>query len=103
LIYNVRWIFTEKQIPRQNEKLIRKCKMQALLTESLPGAPKSQHLRLHIIKNKVNTKDRGAPKSTGVTSGDKAGHLPPGAALWGRQIEVGMLRTNYEMLNVSAC
>jgi len=73
LIYNVRWIFTEKQIPRQNEKLIRKCKMQALLTESLPGAPKSQHLRLHIIKNKVNTKDRGAPKSTGVTSGDKAG------------------------------
>jgi len=29
--------------------------------------------------------------------GCKRGHLPPGAALWGRQIEVGMLRTNYEM------
>jgi len=29
--------------------------------------------------------------------GDKGGHLPPGAALWGGQIEVGMLRTNHEM------
>jgi len=27
--------------------------------------------------------------------GGKGGHLPPGAALWGRQIKVGMLRTNY--------
>jgi len=34
---------------------------------------------------------------------NKGGHLPPGAALWGRQIEVGMLGTNYEMLNVSGC
>jgi len=33
--------------------------------------------------------------------GGKGGHLPPGAALWGRQIEVGMLRTNYEISNVS--
>jgi len=33
--------------------------------------------------------------------GVKAGHLPQGAALWGRQIEVEMLRTNYEMSNVS--
>jgi len=38
---------------------------------------------------------------SGVTMGVKAGHLSPGAALWGRQIEVGMLRTNYEMSNVS--
>jgi len=29
--------------------------------------------------------------------GGKGGHLPLGAALWGRQIEVGMLPTNYEM------
>jgi len=33
--------------------------------------------------------------------GGKGGHLPPGAALWGRQIEVRMLETNYEMLNVT--
>ena len=33
--------------------------------------------------------------------GARGGHLPPGAALWGRQIEVGMLRTKYEMSNVS--
>jgi len=33
--------------------------------------------------------------------GGKGGHLPPGAALWGCQIEVGMLRTNYEMSNIS--
>ena len=30
---------------------------------------------------------------SGVTKGCKGGHLPPGAALWGRQIEVGMLRS----------
>jgi len=35
--------------------------------------------------------------SSGVTRGGKGGHLPPGAALWGRQIEVGILRTNYEI------
>ena len=29
--------------------------------------------------------------------GGKGGHLPPGAALWGRQIEVGMLRIKYEI------
>jgi len=28
---------------------------------------------------------------------------PPGAALWGRQIEVGMLGTNYEMSNAIEC
>jgi len=33
--------------------------------------------------------------------GGQGGHLSPGAALWGRQIEVGILRTNYEMSNVS--
>jgi len=38
-----------------------------------------------------------------VTRGVRGGHLPPGAALWGRQIEVGMLRTEYEMSNVSGC
>jgi len=38
-----------------------------------------------------------------VTRGGKGEHLPPGAALWGRQIEVGMLRTNYKMSNVSGC
>jgi len=27
----------------------------------------------------------------------KGGHLPPVAAFWGRQIEVGMLRNNYEI------
>jgi len=35
--------------------------------------------------------------------GGKGGHLPPGAALWGRQIDVGMLRTNNEISNVSGC
>jgi len=40
---------------------------------------------------------------SGVTRGGKGGHLPPGAALWGRQIEVGMLRSYYEMSNVSGC
>jgi len=40
---------------------------------------------------------------SGVTNGVKGGHLPPGAALWGLQLEVGMLRTNYEMSNVSGC
>jgi len=35
--------------------------------------------------------------------GGKGGHLPPGAELWGRQIEVGIIRTNYEMSNVSGC
>jgi len=30
---------------------------------------------------------------SGVTKG---GHLPPGAAFWGRQIEVGILRNNYK-------
>jgi len=29
--------------------------------------------------------------------GDKGENLPQGAALWGRQIEVGILRTNYEI------
>ena len=38
-----------------------------------------------------------------VTRGGKGGHLPPGAELWGRQIEVGMLRTNYEMSNANGC
>ena len=37
---------------------------------------------------------------SGVTRGGKGGHLFPGAALWGRQIEVGMLRVNYEVSNV---
>ena len=32
--------------------------------------------------------------------GGKGGRLPMGAALWGHQIEVGMLRANYEMSNV---
>ena len=35
--------------------------------------------------------------------GGKGGHLPPGAAFWGRQIEVEMLRNNYEISNVSGC
>jgi len=39
------------------------CEMQGLIIESLPGPPRLQHLPLHIIKNKFNTKDRGAPKS----------------------------------------
>jgi len=34
---------------------------------------------------------------TGVTRGGKVGHLPPGAAFWGRQIEVSMLSNNYEI------
>jgi len=34
--------------------------------------------------------------------GGKGEHLPPGAALWGRQIEVGMLRTNYMKCQMSA-
>jgi len=38
-----------------------------------------------------------------VTRGGKRGHLPPGAAFWGRQIEVGMLSNNYEMSNVNGC
>jgi len=38
-----------------------------------------------------------------VTRGGKGGHLPPGAAFWGRQIEVGMLSNNYEMSNVNGC
>jgi len=33
--------------------------------------------------------------------GGQRGTSSPGAALWGRQIEVGMLGTNYEMSNVS--
>jgi len=41
--------------------------------------------------------------SSGVTKGGKAGHLLPGAAFWGRQIKVGMLRSNYEISNVSGC
>jgi len=40
---------------------------------------------------------------SGVTKGDKGGDLPPGTALWGRQIEVGMIRTNYGMSNVCGC
>ena len=38
-----------------------------------------------------------------LTKGAKGGHLPPGAALWESQIEVGILGTNYEMLNVRGC
>ena len=34
---------------------------------------------------------------------NKGGHLPPSTALWGRQIEVGMLWTNYEMSNIRGC
>jgi len=40
---------------------------------------------------------------SGITRGGKGRHLPSGAALWGCQIEVGMLRTNYEMSYVSRC
>jgi len=36
-----------------------------------------------------------------VTWWGQGGTSVPGAALWGRQIEVGMLRTNYEMSNIS--
>jgi len=39
---------------------------------------------------------------SGVTRG-QGRHLSTGTALWGRQIEVGMLRTNYEMSNLSRC
>jgi len=34
---------------------------------------------------------------SGVTRRGMGGHLPPGAAHWGRQIEVGMLRTKCQM------
>jgi len=40
---------------------------------------------------------------SGVTRGEMGAHLPLGAALWGRQTEVAMLRTNYEMSNVIGC
>jgi len=41
---------------------------------------------------------------SGVTKRGKGGHLPQGAAFWGRQIEVAMLRTNYEMsMDVNNC
>jgi len=41
---------------------------------------------------------------SGVTrGGGKGGHLPPTAELWGRQIEIRMLRTNYKMSNASGC
>jgi len=33
----------------------------------------------------------------------KGGHLPLGAPFWGSQIEVGMLRNNYEISNLSGC
>jgi len=39
---------------------------------------------------------------SGVTKGGQ-GDLPPGAAYWGRTIEVGMLHNNYKMSNASAC
>jgi len=42
-------------------------------------------------------------QSSGVTRGGKGRYLPPVAALWGRQIEVGICRTIYEMSNVSGC
>jgi len=43
-------------------------------------------------------KDSHRPATdSGVTREGKGGSLPPGAPLWGRQTEVGMLRTNYEM------
>jgi len=44
------------------------------------------------------------PQTSGVTrEGGKGGHLPPGAAFWGRQIEVSMSSNNYEMSNVNGC
>ena len=42
--------------------------------------------------------------SSGVTrGGGKGGHLLPGAAFWGRQIEIEILSNNYEMSNVNGC
>jgi len=34
---------------------------------------------------------------------NKGGHLPPGAALRGRQTEVGLLRTNCKISDVNGC
>jgi len=48
---------------------------------------KRQRLPLQYVTCNVNS---------GVTKG---GHLPPGAAFWGLQIEGGMLRNNYKMSN----
>jgi len=40
--------------------------------------------------------------TSGVTKG-KGRHMPQGAAFCGRQIEVGILRNNFEMSNASGC
>ena len=58
-----------------------------------------EHYAMHAVKLLIDL----SGQCSGVTKGGKGRHLPPGAALWGHQIEVGMLRTNYEMTNVSGC
>jgi len=45
----------------------------------------------------------GHSACSGVTMGEQGGHLPPGAAFWGRQIDVRMLRNNYKISNTSGC
>ena len=52
-----------------------------------------------IVQNRPSERRRAVHEDSGVTRG----HLPLGAAFWGRQIVVGMLRNIYKMSNASGC
>jgi len=58
---------------------------------------------LNFITISLKTPLLNKTDSSGLTRRGKGDICSPSATLWGRQIVVGMLHTNYEMSNVSGC